>query len=121
MYNYELSKVLTSCLTAIKNHLIKYCGKTNEREGVIYFWAIKNSTEILNKLKIKGFQASTIYTYDFSTLYTTLPHNLIRNQLVDLIENTFKREEVFYLACNEERVFFASEEHKNMIYGLVKK
>ena len=45
-------------------------------------------------------------------LYTTLRHNLIRNQLVDLIENTFRREEVLYLAGNEERAFFASEEHK---------
>ena len=74
--------------------------------------SIKNSSEILNKLKAKSFQASTISTYDFSTLYTTLPHDLIRNQLVDLIENTFMREEVLYLACNEERAFFASEEHK---------
>ena len=72
----------------------------------------KNSTEILNKLKTKGFQASNISTYDFSTLYTTLPHNLIRNQLVDLIENTFRREEIHYLACNEERAFFASKEHR---------
>ena len=47
------------------------------------------------------------------TLYTTLPHNLIRNQLVDLIENTFRREEALYLACNEERALFASKEHKN--------
>ena len=45
-------------------------------------------------------------------LLTTLPHNLIRNQLVDLIENTFRREEVLYLACNEECAFCASEEHK---------
>ena len=76
-------QALTSCLTAIKNHWIKYCEKTYEREGINYVWSIKNSTEILNKLKTKGFQASTISTYDFSTLYTTLPHNLIRNQLVD--------------------------------------
>ena len=96
----SLSKVLTSCLTAIKNHWIKYCEKTYEREGINYFWSIKNSTEILNKLKTRGFQASTISTYDFSTLYTTLPQNLIRNQLVDLIENTFRREEALYLACN---------------------
>ena len=67
-----------------------------------FFWSIKNSTEILNKLKAKGFQASTISTYDFCTLYTTLPHNLIKNRLVDLIENTFRREGVLYLACNEE-------------------
>ena len=31
-------------------------------------------------------------TYDFSTLYTTLPHNLIKDKLVDLIERTFQRE-----------------------------
>ena len=107
-----MSKVLTSCLTAIKNHWIKYCEKTYEREGINYFWSIKNSTEILNKLKTKGFQAATISTYDFSTLYTTLPHNLIRNQLVDLIENTFRREEALYFTCNEKRPFFTSEEHK---------
>ena len=72
----------------------------------------KNSTEILNKLKTKDFQASTISTYDFSTLYTTLPHNFIRNHFVDLIKNTFRSEEVLYFSCNEDRAFFASEEHK---------
>ena len=34
-----------------------------------------------------------------------IPNNCIRNQLVDLIENTFRREEVLYLTCNEERAF----------------
>ena len=86
--------------------------KTNEREGINYFWSLKNSTEILNELKAKCFQDSTISTYDFSTLYTTLPHDLIKIHLVDLIENTFRREEVLYLVCNEERAFFASEELK---------
>ena len=33
----SLSKVLTSCLTAIKNHWIRYCEKTYEREGINYF------------------------------------------------------------------------------------
>ena len=95
----------------------RHLGSGSEKDMFHCFEA----TEILNKLKTKGFQASTISTYDFSTLYTSLPHNLIRNQLVDLIENTFRREEALYLACNEEHVFFASEEHKNMIYGLAKK
>ena len=44
----SLSKVFTSYLTAIKNHWIKYCEKTYEREGTLYyFWSIKNSIEIL--------------------------------------------------------------------------
>ena len=47
------------------------------------FWSIKNSCEVLNKLKSRGFRASSLSTYDFSTLYTTLPYNLIKDKLVD--------------------------------------
>ena len=114
----SLSKVSTSCLTAVKNHWIKYCEKTYEREGINYFWSIKNSTKILSKLKAKGFQASKISTYTFSTLYTTLPHNLIKKQLIDLNEHTFKREEVVYLAYNAERDFFTAEKEKYKNYSL---
>ena len=40
---------------------------------------VKNySGKILNKLNTKGFLASNLSTYDFSTLYTSLPHNLIK-------------------------------------------
>ena len=52
---------------------------------------IKNSGEVLSKLKCRGFRATSLSTYDFSTLYTTLPHNLIKEKLLDLIEWTFKR------------------------------
>ena len=62
------------CLTAIKNHVIKYCTTVYERNGKNLFWSIKNSGEILKKLKSRGFLASSLSTYDFSTLYTTLPH-----------------------------------------------
>ena len=111
-----MSKVVTSCLTGIKNHWIKYCEKTYEREGINYFWCIKNSTEILDKLKTKGFQASTISTYDFSSLYTMLPHNLIRNYVFDLIDYTLRREEVLYLACDEERAFSLPKNIKNYLW-----
>ena len=71
----ELSKLLTSCLTAVKKHVIKYCEKVYERSGKNLFWSIKNSGEILDKLKAGDFNATSLSTYDFSTLYTTLPHN----------------------------------------------
>ena len=51
-------------------------------------------------------------TYDFSTLYTTLPHNLIKEKLLDLIEQTFyKKEGELYLACNDKKAFFTSKDH----------
>ena len=37
----ELSILLTSCLTAIKNHVIKYCTTVYERNGKKLFWSIK--------------------------------------------------------------------------------
>ena len=51
----------------------------------------------INKLKSRGFRAASLSTYDFSTLYTTLPHSLIKDKLVDLIERIFQRE--CFLLC----------------------
>ena len=87
-----LSILLHSCLIAIKNHVIKDCTTVYEKNGKKIFWSFKNSCEILNKLKSRGFLASGLSTYDFSTLYTTLPHNLINEILTELIEQTFNRE-----------------------------
>ena len=46
----------------------------------------------------------------FSTLYTTLPHNLIKEKLPDLIGRVFKKfykdEGTLYLACNDKKTFF---------------
>ena len=51
-------------------------------------------------------------TYDFSTLYTTPPQNLIKEKLIDLIERTFyKKEGELYIACNDKRAFFTSKDH----------
>ena len=105
-----LSILLTSCLTAINNHVIKYCTTVYERNGKKLFWSIKISGEYLNKLKSREFLASCLSTYDFSTLFTTLPHNLIKEKLTELIEQTFNREGSFYLAWNDKNAFFTSDQ-----------
>ena len=69
----EMSILLTSCLTAIKNHIIKYCTTVYERNGKNIFWSIKIQVKFLINQS-----ASSLSTYDFSTIYTTLPNNLIK-------------------------------------------
>ena len=59
---------------------------------------------------LRGFEK---FTYDFSTLYTTLPHNLIQDKLVDLIERTFQREGSLYIAYNDRNAFFTSDAVRN--------
>ena len=76
-----MSIILTSCLTAIKKHVINYCETVFERNIKNLFWSVKNSGEILDKLKSKDFLASTVSTYHFSTIYTKSPHNLIKEKL----------------------------------------
>ena len=41
-------------------------------------------------------------TYDFSTLYTTLPHNLIKEKLNDLIEWSLKGKNCHTLPVTKE-------------------
>ena len=86
------------------------------------FWPIKNSGEVLNKLKDIGYQATSLSTYDFSTLYTTLPHNLIKEKLLNLIKRTFyKKVGKLYLACNDKKAFFTSADHyEDITFGLVR-
>ena len=79
----------------------------------IFFWSIKILCEVLNKLKSRGFRVSSLSTYDISTLYTTFPHNLIKDKLVDLIERTFQREGSLYIACNDRNAFFTSDAVRN--------
>ena len=45
-------------------------------------------------------------------LLFTLPHNVIKDKLIDLIERTFNREGSSYLACNDRNTFFTSENPK---------
>ena len=84
------------------------------------FRSIKNSGEVLNELKSRGFRATSLSTYDFSTLYTTLPHNLFKEKRINLIEWTFKRDGSPYIACNERQAFFISEEKNDINFDLVK-
>ena len=108
----ELSKLLTSYHTAVKKHVINYYEKVLERSSKNLFWSIKNSCDILDKLKARDCNATSLSTSDFSTLCTILPHNLIKDKLIDLIERTFNREGSPYLACNDRNAFFPLQNPK---------
>ena len=77
-YTTILSKHITSALTAVKYHVIKYSETAFSNSNVNYFWSIKNSSEVIEKLRLRNFQGSQVSSFDFSTLYTSLPHDLIK-------------------------------------------
>ena len=108
----ELSKLLTSCLTAIKSHVIQYCETAYETSNKNWFWSIKNSGEVpvLCKLKCRGFCATSLSTNDVSTLYTTLPHNLIKEKKTSEFDRMDLQKSInsgsLNLSCMTEKSFF---------------
>ena len=72
-----VSKHITVCLTTVKirlsisqksfNHIVKLLTKGKLK----HLWPIRNSSEVLNKFKSKGFTSSILSAYDFYTLYTS--------------------------------------------------
>ena len=108
----KISVLLTSALTTIKELIIKYCNKAYEHDGVNYFWSVKNSLEVLDKLHAFDKPFNTVDSYDFSTLYTTLPHNLIKQKFSNLIKWSFDKSGCEYICCNSFRSFFSNEKDK---------
>ena len=105
----------------IKNMLSSTVKRYMRDPVKIYFWSFKNSGEILDKLKAKDFNATSLSTYDLSTLYTTLPHNLINDTLIDLIEKKPLIEKALLtLHVTTETQFLLQKKLKNIMHGLVK-
>ena len=81
-----LSILLTKLLTHIKQGLQKYCETAYSRSGVNQMWILKNSKELLDHLKSQNFNFITnIKSFDFSTLYTTIPHQKLKSRLATII------------------------------------
>ena len=54
-------------------------------------WILKNSTNLLSSLShLEVHRATSIQTFDFSTLYTSIPHDLLKSRMNSIINNAFK-------------------------------
>ena len=55
-------------------------------------WIVKNSTSLLSSLdQLDVRTATSVQTYDFSTLYTSVLHNLLKSRITTLTHNSFKK------------------------------
>ena len=87
----QLSGLLTKILTVIKTGLEKYCSIKTSHTGVNNTWILKNSTNLLSSLShLEVHRATSIQTFDFSTLYTSIPHDLLKSRMNSIINNAFK-------------------------------
>ena len=75
-YNKQLAIELSLVLKCIKRHFKHSCKVIEKRTGIFYYWGVDNSYVLNNKISdLKS--ARSIKTFDFSTLYTNLPLDVI--------------------------------------------
>ena len=88
----DLSCRLTIVLTTVKDGLIRYNNTKTSRNGDNSMWIVKNSTSLFSSLdQLDVRTATSVQTHDFSTFYTSIPHNLLKSRIAALIHNSFKR------------------------------
>lgn len=52
--------------------------KKHENSVFYYFWSVNNSVDVLVKLRAFAGSLNSVDGFDFTTLYITLPYNLIK-------------------------------------------
>lgn len=127
-----LSKVVSRVFSLIFNTIESYHKSSLFYTGYNKFWVVQNSFPIVEKLKVINTRkkAKTISTFDFSTLYTTLPHNMLVDVLKDMISFVFKAStrnklgfsdhSLYWTSKGKERRFFTEQSLGNAVEFLIK-
>ena len=90
----DLSCLLTKVLSTIKDGLVRYCNTKTSCDGVNNVWILKYSTSLLSSLdQIGVLKATSVQTFDFSTLYSSIPHDLLKSRISNLAHNAFRKKD----------------------------
>ena len=73
---------------------MRYCNTKTSHNDVNNMWILKNSTSLLSSLdQLDVRTATSVQTFDFSTLYTSIPHDLLKSRISNLVHNTFRKKD----------------------------
>ena len=106
-----LSVLLTSCLVAIKSHVIECCAAVYEINGNNLLWSVMGSVGVLGGLKSRGFLKSGLSACGLSALCAALSRGLVGDRLTGLVERAFNSEGSICLACGGGCAFFCFSAH----------
>ena len=78
-------------------------------------WILKNSSKLLQKINSFNYpKITSIQTFDFSTLYTFIPHEKLKDRIHMLVNQTWLckngSRRYNHLGVNGDRTFFTYEE-----------
>lgn len=120
-----IAVLLQRILAHLKYRFKAYCNSVYYTTKINPYWSVDNSLAVINKLTKTQKNVVSVKTFDFSTLFTKLPHNVIfesLNYLVDLLVRkkyiAVGFQSVYHTDSkppNPRAIFYTKEELKELI------
>ena len=87
-----LAKKMVSILSLVMQTLKRYCEKIQYFTGINHYWIANSNADILEDIKSVNSKrnARNIDCFDFSTLYTKIPLEDLKQKLKEVVEKAFK-------------------------------
>ena len=98
-----LAKSLTSLFRVFFKQIETYNAKCRFFSGVNTFWVVQNNKPVTDSIKKFNARSKGTYisTFNFSTLYTKIPHDKLISVLNSIVDFCFNGGECDYLAIND--------------------
>ena len=82
--------MITYCLKLIQQTHTNYFTTISKTRGFNRMWIVNNSVEVLKKIEeCNKRSVRNLRTFDFSTLYTSIPHNKLKERMAKVISQCF--------------------------------
>ena len=106
-----LSNVVSKVFKMLFSHVQSFHKRSHFYSSFKKFWVVQNSFPIIDKLNTINTRkkAQTISTFDFSTLYTTIPHNLLAKVLFEIVQFVFKSKVRSRLGFSNTSIYWTSK------------
>lgn len=110
-YNSSLkaiSKEFQRILRFLQTHFMRYCHMSSGHTGINNYFSITNTEKVINSLRSVNSSNTSIFCADFSSLFTNLPHDVVRENMWMLMDILFKNSGKDYVAVNNYTVKYDS-------------
>jgi len=106
----ELSKMIAYCLKSILSQHRKKCLRYFRDFDINPMWVIDNSNAVHESITAVNRLTTSkdIRSYDFSTLYTAIPHHLLKSQIAWVINTAFTFSKKSFLTIYGNSAYFSS-------------
>ena len=127
-----LTEVISNVFKMLYKHVEGFNNKSHFYSSFKKFWVVQNSFPIIKQLDSVNAKhnAKRISTFDFSTLYTTIPHCLLIDVLSEIIEFVFKSSHrnrigfsptsVYWTSKGKDKIFFTKTSLIEAVTFLIK-